>query len=60
MKKKNNKKTLVQRIAEANVLGDGNLVSVTPADVLIKSFEAYGNEELVEDNEDNENKEDKE
>ncbi|NLY43437.1 MAG: hypothetical protein GX066_05620 [Clostridiaceae bacterium] len=54
MKKKNDKKTLAQRIVEANVLGNGNLMSVTPSDVLSKSFEVYSNEELTEENEDKE------
>jgi hypothetical protein len=52
MKPRDEKKTLAQRIVEANVLGDGNLVSISPADVLVKSFEAYGNEETEEIQED--------
>ncbi len=38
---KDEKKSLTQRMAEANVLGDGNLVNVKPSDVLIKTFEDY-------------------
>ncbi|MDK2801672.1 MAG: hypothetical protein PWP27_1390 [Clostridiales bacterium] len=48
MEEKKSKKSLVQRIVEANILGDGNLVNVKPSDVLIQSFEAYGSEELEE------------
>ncbi|WHH57241.1 hypothetical protein [Petroclostridium sp. X23] len=50
MVQKNIKKPLVQRILEANVLGDGNLYSVTPTDVLSKSFQSDISEQGNSDN----------
>ncbi|MGE4283112.1 MAG: hypothetical protein AB7G87_05255 [Clostridia bacterium] len=56
MEQKNDKKPLVQRVVEANILGDGNLYSITSTEVLAKSFDAYSTDE----NDANETEEEKE
>ncbi len=61
-KMKDKKKSLMQRLAEVDVLGDGNLVNVKPSDVLIKSFEDYdesSNEIDMQDDKETENEKNK-
>lgn len=55
MKEKDPNKSFSQRMAKVDVLGDGNLYTVNPSDVLIKTFEKYGNQE----NNDQENTQEK-
>ncbi|MCG8502118.1 MAG: hypothetical protein MJB12_17175 [Firmicutes bacterium] len=53
MGKKSRKKSLAQKMADVNVLGDGNLLNVKPSDVLMESFKDYDEKEKTYEGEKN-------